>query len=113
KTGSDVGMIDNVFGLLFGAFRGALIVSLGFYLISIFMHDEREYPDWLKQSATRPYVEKGAIMLVRIAPDYLREISSLQQKLEDKIQNEKASPYTNVGNDQQMDQMIHETGQNQ
>jgi membrane protein required for colicin V production len=79
KSGSDVGMLDNILGLIFGAFRGALIVSLGFFLLSLAM-PEKEYPDWLKQARTRPYAEKGAVMLVKIAPEYLREISSLEKK---------------------------------
>jgi membrane protein required for colicin V production len=86
KSGSEIGLIDNIFGLLFGAFRGAFIVSLGFFLVTIVM-PENQYPEWLKDSKTRPYVEKGAIMLAKVAPDYLREISSLEKKMEDKMNN--------------------------
>lgn len=83
KQGKEIGMLDNLMGLMFGAFRGALIVSLGFFLLSIAL-PEKEYPDWLKKSITRPYVEKGAVLLAKAAPEYLREISSLQKKAADK-----------------------------
>lgn len=85
KQGSDVGMLDNMMGLIFGAFRGALIVSLGFFLLTIAI-PEKEYPEWLKQSITRPAVEKGARLLAKVAPDYLREISSLQKEAAKKAQ---------------------------
>lgn len=84
KQGSDVGMLDNLLGLGFGALRGGLVVSLGFFLITIAV-PEKEYPEWLKQSITRPYLEKGALALAKIAPDYLREISSLQKKAEEEM----------------------------
>lgn len=79
KQGSDVGMLDNMLGLIFGAFRGGLIVCLCYFLMTIAIQ-EKEYPDWLKKSYSRPYVEKGAIILARVAPEYLREISTLQDK---------------------------------
>lgn len=82
KSGSDVGMLDNAFGLLFGAFRGAFIVSLGFFLVTIAL-PEKEYPEWIKASFTHPYVEKGALVLARMAPEYLRQISPLNKKLEE------------------------------
>jgi membrane protein required for colicin V production len=79
KSGSDIGMLDNGMGLVFGAARGAFIVSLGYFMLSIAL-PEKEYPDWLKQSVTRPYAEMGAIKLAQVAPEYLSEISTLQKR---------------------------------
>lgn len=84
KQGSDIGMLDNLMGLMFGAFRGALMVSLGFFLLSVAL-TEKEYPEWLEKSVTRPYVEKGARLLAKAAPQYLQDISSLQKKAADKV----------------------------
>lgn len=80
KTGSDVGMLDNAFGLAFGLFRGAFIISLGMLLITMVMNKD-EYPKWLKEAKTRPFAEEGALMLARIAPEYLQEMTSLRDKL--------------------------------
>ena len=82
KQGSDVGMLDNLLGLAFGAFRGAFIIALGFFMITMALPQD-EYPSWITHSRTHPFAEKGAVMLARIAPDYLREISSLQKKAEE------------------------------
>ncbi|MDE3060077.1 MAG: CvpA family protein [Pseudomonadota bacterium] len=86
KEGSDVGLLDNMLGLLFGAFRGALIISLGYFLLTIAL-PEKEYPAWLKTSVTRPYVEQGAVVLARVAPHYLREISSLERRAVDEARD--------------------------
>lgn len=80
KEGSDVGFLDNTFGLIFGAIRGAFLVSLGFVLLTMVMPAD-EYPVWIKEAHTKPYVEQGAIILLRAAPDYLQEISSLNEKM--------------------------------
>ncbi len=89
KSGSDVGMLDNMLGLAFGAFRGAFIISLGFFLITVVVA-EKEYPKWIKESVTHPYAEKGAMMLVKVAPDYLKKISSLQKKMAAEGEDKKA-----------------------
>lgn len=91
KTGGDVGMLDNSFGLLFGALRGAFIVSLAFFLITI-VWKEDEYPEWLKKSITRSYVEHGAIVLAGVAPDYLLELSHLKRKVEERTKQKKEDP---------------------
>lgn len=89
KEGSDVGMLDNLLGLAFGAFRGAFIVALGFFLITVAIPEE-QYPEWLEKSITRPYAEKGAVMLAKLAPDYLREVSSLQKKATEEMRRDEA-----------------------
>ncbi len=79
KSGSDVGMLDNMLGLFFGAFRGVVIISLAFFLFTIAVH-EKDYPKWITESKTYPYVEKSATLLASVAPEYLREISTLHKK---------------------------------
>lgn len=81
REGSDVGFLDNSLGLMFGAFRGAFVVSLGYFLLTMTMSEE-EYPTWIKEAHSRPLVEQGAVVLGRAAPQYLREISSLHEKIE-------------------------------
>lgn len=80
KSGDEIGPIDNIMGLLFGLARGVFIVLLGFFLVSIAM-PEKEYPDWLKTSVTLPYVEKGAAALASVAPEYMKDFTTLQNKL--------------------------------
>lgn len=82
KTGADVGVFDNMLGLMFGALRGAFIVSLGFMLLT-FVFNADDYPEWIAKAKTRPYVEEGAAMLAQVAPHYLSELSALAKKEED------------------------------
>lgn len=91
KSSGESGMLDNMLGLLFGAARGALMVSLGFFLLSIAL-PAKEYPDWLTQSVTRPYVGKGAVMLAKFAPDALRDIASLEKNTQTAVQNRNNAP---------------------
>jgi membrane protein required for colicin V production len=81
KSGEEIGAMDNIFGLIFGALRGAFIVAAGYFLLMIVL-PENETPDWLKASVTRPYAEQGALMLVKVAPDYVRELSSFEKRIE-------------------------------
>jgi membrane protein required for colicin V production len=86
KSGSGIGWFDNFLGLGFGALRGALIISLAYFLLSLAIA-ENNRPDWLQNAKTRPYVEKGAMMLAKIAPQYLDDLSSLQNKAKIEVQN--------------------------
>lgn len=85
KSGDEVGPTDNILGLVFGALRGAFIVSLGFFMLLIAL-PENDYPDWLKQSVTLPYAEKGAMLLISVAPDYLKDMADLQKKMQAEAQ---------------------------
>ena len=78
KSGNDVGLLDNAMGLVFGAARGAFIVSIG-YLLMMFFIGEGETPNWLYQAKTRPYVKDGAAMISNAAPHYLQKFSHLQE----------------------------------
>lgn len=82
KEGSEVGIFDNMLGMVFGFARGAFIVSLGFLLISMVMSPP-EYPDWIKHAQTREYVEEGAKLLASAAPNYLNDLTSLSDKMRD------------------------------
>lgn len=93
KTGSEVGAMDNILGLVFGAARGVLLVSIGYFTMSIMIsEDEDKQPAFLKTSITKPYVEKSATWLAAIAPEYLADISTLKEAAEDgaleKLKNE-------------------------
>ena len=81
KQGGEAGMLDNMLGLGFGALRGAFIVSLGFFMLTLVMpKDEDDMPKWLKESATRPYVAQGSAILVSAAPEYLKDVSKIQER---------------------------------
>jgi membrane protein required for colicin V production len=95
KSGSGIGWFDNFLGLGFGALRGALIISLGYFLLSLAI-TENNRPDWLQNAKTRPYVENGAMMLAKIAPKYLDELSSLQNKAKAEVQSSTGSINTNI-----------------
>lgn len=85
KSGSEIGWLDNILGLAFGALRGAFVISLAFFMLSLAVSEENR-PDWLAQAKTRPYAEKGALMLVKIAPQYLDELSKLQKTAKDSVE---------------------------
>lgn len=83
KEGGDIGILDNTLGLMFGAFRGAFVISLAYFLMMTVFNDENA-PEWLKQAHTRKYAEQGAIILGKAAPDYMVELTSLQNKIREK-----------------------------
>lgn len=87
KKGSEVGLLDNFLGLIFGALRGAFIISLG-YLILMAVIPKDPTPSWLKGSITREDVESGATFLSSIAPTYLKDIEGYVKQEEEKAKQE-------------------------
>lgn len=86
KEGSDIGFLDNMLGLFFGAFRGAFIISLAYFMM-MFAISDNNAPDWLANAHTKPYAEKGAILLGRAAPEYLAEMTSFKDKIAEKSED--------------------------
>lgn len=70
KPGSEVGILDNIVGLLFGVARGVLVVSVVYFVMTIVIN-EKDMPEWLEGSLTRPYVAKSAKWIAHITPSYL------------------------------------------
>ena len=87
KTGAEVGLLDNFLGLIFGALRGAFIVSLG-YLIMTSAVSKDNPPAWLKTSITKGYLQTGADFLTNVAPTYLADLEGFVKKEEAKAREE-------------------------
>jgi membrane protein required for colicin V production len=89
KTGAEVGLLDNMVGLMFGIARGVLIVAIAYFVMTIVIV-EKDYPDWVKQSKSRPYIAEVSHGIAKIAPSYLRGI--IDKDKENKEGSEDATP---------------------
>lgn len=96
KKGNEVGVLDNLLGLGFGVLRAGLLVSLGYYVVTIVI-PENNYPEWLATSKTRPYVEKGAILIDKLAPGYLEELSPLGDDSDDGVKLDPNEDIDSIG----------------
>ena len=84
KSSEEIGMFDNILGMVFGMLRGAFIISLGYLVLSLVIDNENP-PAWVQQALTKDYAQQGAIILAKVAPGYLEDISSLGNQLEQKM----------------------------
>lgn len=82
KEGTDVGVADNMLGLIFGILKGWLVITLGFLLFSLVVKEEG-YPDVVATAYTMPAVQSSANGLRSILPEYLRDIFQLEDEDED------------------------------
>lgn len=78
KSGSDVGVLDNLLGMTFGAARGILLCAIGFFIMTTVIAED-DYPEWIEKAMTRPYVEKAAEWLAEVAPDYMEDLTPLKE----------------------------------
>ena len=71
------GFIDRIIGVLFGAFRGALIVSFFFFCVSVSLNllygnsshkNEEVIPEWIKKAETYRYMKVGKEILAGFIP---------------------------------------------
>ena len=73
---SAVGMVDRVMGFIFGAARGALIVCAFFALYATLVEVKEDYPEWLRDTRTLPYLESGADMIRDWGAPFMAAIDS-------------------------------------
>lgn len=71
KTGAEIGLLDNGMGLLFGVARGILVVGVAYFIMTIVLPEEKDRPVWVREAKTKPYVEDAAILISRVAPEYI------------------------------------------
>lgn len=101
KSGSDIGLLDNFLGLVFGALRGVLLVTIGYMLAGIVMPKDG-YEHYIANAKSTPYIEKSAAFLMSIAPDYMEEVGAVGK--DGRIDTEKL-PEEGDGNSNQWDSM--------
>ena len=89
KTGSEIGVLDNLVGLCFGVARGVLIVAIAYFVMTIVLV-EKDYPDWVKTAKSRPYVAKAALWVGKLTPSYLNAVTDKGKAvLEDATKSDK------------------------
>jgi membrane protein required for colicin V production len=90
KTGNEVGVLDNLVGLAFGVARGVLIVAIAYFVMTIVVV-EKDYPAWVKESKSQPYVAKAAHWVAKLTPSYLDAITNKADttKIEDAVDSAK------------------------
>jgi membrane protein required for colicin V production len=87
KPAGEIGSLDNILGLAFGVARGLLLVAIGYYLMTLFLK-EKDYPEWIESSFSKPYVQEVAGWIGQLAPSYLAEVAPKPGALEDTLEPE-------------------------
>lgn len=65
---SALNSVDSSLGFVFGLARGAVLVSLAYMSAAWLFDTPEQQPDWLAQSRSRPWLERGATLLQGLAP---------------------------------------------
>lgn len=68
---SRVGMVDRVFGLIFGVLRGFLLVVIPYMFYQHFIPDETKHFDWVRNSQSLPYLKSTGASLQSVLVNYL------------------------------------------
>ncbi|MGH6944069.1 MAG: CvpA family protein [Geminicoccaceae bacterium] len=66
--GGAFGTLDRIGGVLFGLFRGAVVVCMGYLGLTMLVEGTENQPVWVKDAALLPYVQQGAGLLERLVP---------------------------------------------
>lgn len=61
-------MLDRTLGLIFGAVRGLLIVTVAYLFFAWLVPNPSEQPQWIREAKLRPLVEQTAATLFTLAP---------------------------------------------
>lgn len=65
---SKLSFFDRILGGLFGVFRGALLMVLGYVLLTLVYPDDSKTP-WIRDSISKPYLQSGKEIVERLVPD--------------------------------------------
>lgn len=118
-----LGLFDRVGGLVFGVARGALIVCVGWLVVSMVLKPEQR-PVWVQQAYTLPYVEAGGEWLRGFLPegmaaegraaaeragDGARRLGAVRDALENPRQPEPPEGYSDEQR-RQMDKLFQPNG---
>lgn len=69
---SSLSAVDRALGLLFGIVRGVLVACIGYIALS-WAIQERDWPVWVHDARTRPFLASGAELIKSFLPAEARE----------------------------------------
>jgi membrane protein required for colicin V production len=65
---SPVGPVDRSLGFVFGLGRGLVLVALP-YIVFTMLVPIKDHPEWIKEAATLPLIQKTSDVLLSLVPD--------------------------------------------
>ena len=68
--------IDRTLGFIFGLARGAFLVCLAFLLLTVSVPQQSEWPTWIRDARSTPYLNEGANVLNGFVPTAWRAKSA-------------------------------------
>ena len=90
---SRIGAIDRMFGFLFGAVRGALLLVVAFLFFNWAVQPS---PDWVAQASSKPFLESFGQRLITAMPEDFE--ATIQNFLyPDDDSGSSSAPTTNIG----------------
>jgi membrane protein required for colicin V production len=69
--GSGLSPIDRTLGFIFGAARGAFLVCLAYLLLAVSVQPS-DWPAWIRDAKSEPYLHEGADVLKGLLPESLK-----------------------------------------
>lgn len=98
---SALNSVDRSLGFVFGAVRGAVLVSLA-YILGVWLIQPGELPQWLTEAKTQPAMERGAAILESFVPDSLGAAKDKTREAQDQARKamELQRAYQNLANPQ-------------
>jgi membrane protein required for colicin V production len=64
--------IDRTLGFLFGLARGVFLVCAAYLLVVTALPQQADWPPWLREAKSRPYLNEGAELLRGFLPESLK-----------------------------------------
>lgn len=78
--GSIFAALDRSLGFVFGAIRGAFIVSLAYLVLAFLVPNPDDHPAWVQEARTLPFIQQGAAFIAQFIPgDLLQETTEAAQ----------------------------------
>lgn len=68
---SGLSPIDRTLGFMFGAARGAFLVCLAYLLLAVSVQPN-DWPAWIRDAKSEPYLHEGADVLKSLLPELLK-----------------------------------------
>ena len=75
---SALNSVDSSLGFVFGLLRGALLLSVGYYIAAHWIFEPSDMPGWLDHAKTKPWLVRGAEQIEHWRPHSLDGAAAME-----------------------------------